>query len=91
MKIQMSSILLGIILAWIVAAGLTFSGFFPPGSACAVRMTSLEVMVRTARYVRPPLIMPFGTLKFYAPFALGMLVAYLASIVESIRGLPLGS
>jgi len=81
-KIQMFSILISILLAWVIAAALTLSGII--GGACAINLYTLEHMVKTGYYVRPPIPFPWGPPKFVPAFTLGMLAGYLASMVESI-------
>ena len=82
--IQMFSVLLSILIVWAIAAILTVGGVLPPDSPCRINLAPIEDMIRRAYYVRPPIPMPWGPPKFYGPFALGMLAAYLASMVESI-------
>jgi len=81
-KIQMFSILISILLAWGVAATLTFTGAV--SGACAINLYTLQDMVRTGMYLRAPVPFPWGWPKFVPAFALGMLAGYLASMVESI-------
>ncbi len=83
-KVQMFSILISIVLAWLVAVGLFFAGAIAPGSACAVNLWTIEYMVKTGYYVRPPIPFPWGPPKFVPAFIVGMIAAYLASMVESI-------
>lgn len=83
LKIQMFSILMSIVIAWLIAAGLTVTGTIT-GTACAINTWPIETMVRTGRYLRPPIPFPFGLPKIVPAFALGMVAAYLASMVESI-------
>ena len=83
-KIQMFSVLLSIVIAWVIAAALTFAGVIPWGSPAAIRTASLEYVIKHAYYARAPIPFPWGIPKVAAPFALGMLAAYLASMVESI-------
>ncbi len=81
-KIQMFSILTSILLAWLVAAILTFTGAI--GGFCAINTYTITEMVRTGTYIRAPIPFPWGPPKFVPAFTLGMLAGYLASMVESI-------
>ena len=82
-KIQMFSVITSLVIAWIIAATLTVSGVLS-GTACAVNFMTLQTVVEKAYYFRPPIPFPWGLPKIMPAFALGMVAAYLASMVESI-------
>jgi nucleobase transporter 1/2 len=81
-RVQMFSVLLSIVTVWVIAAILTAGGLLK--GVTAVNFWPIEEVVKTNYYFRPPWIFPWGPPKFVAAFALGMIAAYLASMVESI-------
>ena len=81
-RVQIFSILMSIIIVWAFVAILTAAGIVQP--PCAVKFEPLRDMVERGYYVRPPIPFPWGIPKILPAFALGMLAAYLASMVESI-------
>jgi len=77
---ELFPIMLGILVAWSVAWGLSLAGIFSPGHPGYV---SGEAVV-AAPWFRAPLPFQWGWPVFGAAAAVGMLAGYLASIVESV-------
>lgn len=74
-------ILLAVLLAYAVAAGLTLAGVYGPEDPGAVRWGS----VAAAPWLRDPstILLPWGMPRFHLGFFLATLAGYLASILES--------
>lgn len=77
---ELFPIMLGILLAWGAAWGLTAAGVFPPGHPAHVSTEGLAA----APWFRLPLPLQWGMPVFGVAAVVGMLAAYLASIVESV-------
>lgn len=77
---ELFPIMLGILTAWGVAWGLTAAGVFPPGHPAHVSTAGLAA----APWFRLPLPLQWGMPVFGAAAVVGMLAAYMASIVESV-------
>jgi len=72
-------VLLGMAVAWAVAAALSVTGFFPEGSVSYVALGS----VADAPLVQPIYPFQWGFPQFTSGFAVGMMAGMLASVVES--------
>lgn len=81
-KIQMFSVIISLVLAWVIAALLTVAGVI--SGAPAVNFSPIQNVVANNYYFRPPIPFPWGAPKIIPAFALGILAAYLASMVESV-------
>lgn len=77
---QMFPVLLAIVIAWLAAAVLTWTGVFGPGHPGHVDTTILGA----TPWVRVPYPFQWGAPVFVASAVVGMLAGYIASIVESI-------
>jgi nucleobase transporter 1/2 len=77
---ELFPIMLGILLAWGVAALLTLVGVFEAGNPARVSLDN----VATAAWFRIPYPFQWGWPVFGAAAVVGMLAGYLASIVESV-------
>lgn len=77
---ELFPILLGILLAWSVAWGLTAMGVFGTGHPGHVSLDA----VSTAPWFRVPLPFQWGLPVFGAAAIVGMLAGYVASVVESV-------
>jgi nucleobase transporter 1/2 len=77
---EMYPILLAILVAWGVAALLTYTGTFGPGHPAYVSTDK----VGQAPWFRVPMPFQWGMPKFGVAAAVGMFAGYLASMVESI-------
>ena len=77
---ELFPIMLGILIAWGVAAALTGAGVYGPDDPSRVTMDN----VRNAPWVRVPYPLQWGTPVFGAAAIIGMLAGYLASMVESV-------
>lgn len=77
---ELFPIMLGILIAWGVAALLTSIGVFGPEHPAYVSLAQVEA----APWVRIPLPFQWGMPVFGAAAAVGMLAGYIASIVESV-------
>ncbi len=77
---EMYPILLAILVAWGVAALLTYTGTFGPGHPAHVSTDK----VGQAPWFRVPMPFQWGMPKFGVAAAVGMFAGYLASMVESI-------
>lgn len=73
-------VLLAIFTGWMVCAIGTFTGIIPVGDPAYL---SLEA-VRTSPWIRPPYPFQWGMPRFTVAFILGMIAAYVASMIESI-------
>jgi xanthine/uracil permease len=72
-------VLLGMTVAWAVAAALSVTGFFPEGSVSYVAVGS----VAEAPLLQPIYPFQWGLPQFTSGFAVGMMAGMLASVVES--------
>lgn len=81
-KVQMFSIIISLFLAWLIVAILTAAGVVTGNTA--VNWGPLQNVVENNYYFRAPIPFPWGFPKFVPAFALGILAAYLASMVESV-------
>jgi solute carrier family 23 (nucleobase transporter), member 1 len=77
---ELFPILLGILIAWGVAAICTFTGYFPEGHPSYVSTAQLEA----AAWISIPTPFQWGMPVFGAAAIVGMLAGYIASAVESI-------
>lgn len=77
---QMFPVLMAIVIAWAVAALLTWTGVFGEGHPGHVDTST----VAATPWVRVPYPLQWGTPVFVASAIVGMLAGYVASIVESI-------
>ena len=77
---ELFPILLGIAIAWAVAALLTSAGVFEPGHPSHVNPANLK----EARWIQVPTPFQWGMPAFTLAAFVGMLAGYLASIVESV-------
>ncbi|MFQ5838681.1 MAG: uracil-xanthine permease family protein [Thermoplasmata archaeon] len=73
-------ILLAILTGWVVAAALSGAGVFVSGDAAYVDPGKIEA----APWIVAPIPFRWGLPQFIPAFILGMLAAYLASMIESI-------
>lgn len=77
---QMFPVLMAIVIAWAVAALLTWTGVFGEGHPGHVDTST----VAATPWVRVPYPLQWGTPVFVASAVVGMLAGYVASMVESI-------
>jgi nucleobase transporter 1/2 len=77
---ELFPIMMGILLAWGLAAILTATGLFAPGHPAHVSMANVEA----AAWVRVPYPFQWGMPVFGAAAIIGMLAGYVASMVESV-------
>jgi solute carrier family 23 (nucleobase transporter), member 1 len=77
---ELFPILLAIVIAWAVAAILTYTGTFPPGHPAHVSTAKLQA----APWFRMPLPFQWGMPKFGIAAAVGMFAGFVASMVESV-------
>ncbi len=77
---ELFPVMLGIVIAWAVAAVLTLAGVFEPGHPAFVSTEAIAA----APWFRLPMPLQWGLPVFGVAAAVGMLAGYLASIVESV-------
>jgi xanthine/uracil permease len=82
LRLQMFSIMLSLVIVWAISAAATLAGL--ARGATAVDFEPLRRVIEGAELVRPPTPLPWGWPRIFLPFVIGMLAAYLASMVESI-------
>ncbi|MCU4801276.1 solute carrier family 23 protein [Halobacteria archaeon HArc-gm2] len=73
-------VILGVVIAWLVAAVLSVTGFYTPDTTGYVALGAIT----DARFLLPIYPLQWGMPTFNAAFVIGMFAGVLASIVESI-------